>query len=373
MFSVFNSITYLYRGINSMSINSSLSPALIHNLNNIHIAQSEVLSTPQHIKSLLPLSESAASTIWQSRLDIINLLSKRDNRKLLIVGPCSIHDLDSALAYAHKLQRLASKVSDKFICIMRVYFEKPRTTTGWKGFINDPNLDDSFDVDKGLFLARELLLDISEMGLPIATEILDPFIPQYLGDLFSWSAIGARTTESQTHREMASGLSMPVGFKNSTDGNISIAINAMLSAASSHRFLGINKLGLPSVFTTTGNPYSHLILRGGKLPNYDRSTIAQVSQLLRLNSLNDSIIVDCSHGNSNKDYTQQPLVFNDCVNQINEGSHNIIGLMLESHLFEGKQNLTLDSLRFGVSITDGCISFEQTEDLILSNYSRINL
>jgi 3-deoxy-7-phosphoheptulonate synthase len=288
---------------------------------------------------------------------------------MIVVGPCSIHDVKVAHEYADKLRELAEEVGDTLLLLMRVYFEKPRTTIGWKGLINDPYLDDSFHIEKGLFMARELLLDLNEMGLPAATEALDPIMPQYLSDLISWTAIGARTSESQTHREMSSGLSMAVGFKNATDGTLSVAINALQSVSHPHHFLGINQEGQCAVFHTRGNDYGHIVLRGGGgRQNYDSVSIAMCEKELIKAGLPVNIVVDCSHGNSNKDPALQSLVADNCVNQISEGNNSIVGLMLESHLNWGNQPLTKDisQLKHGVSITDACIDWPTTEKVILS-------
>jgi 3-deoxy-7-phosphoheptulonate synthase len=288
---------------------------------------------------------------------------------MVVVGPCSIHDLKAAHEYADKLRELANEVNDTLLLLMRVYFEKPRTTIGWKGLINDPYLDDSFHIEKGLFMARELLLDLNDMGLPAATEALDPIMPQYLSDLVSWTAIGARTSESQTHREMSSGLSMAVGFKNATDGTLSVAINALQSVSHPHHFLGINQKGQCAVFHTRGNNYGHIVLRGGGgRQNYDSVSIAMCEKELIKVGLPVNIVVDCSHGNSNKDPGLQSLVAENCINQILEGNNSIVGLMLESHLHWGNQPLTKDisQLKHGVSITDACIDWSTTEQVVRS-------
>ncbi len=282
----------------------------------------------------------------------------------MVVGPCSIHDPRAAREYAARLATLAGELGDTLLLIMRVYFEKPRTTVGWKGLINDPYLDDSFHIEKGLYVARELLLEFAEMGLPAATEALDPITPQYLSDLITWAAIGARTTESQTHREMASGLSMPAGFKNGTDGSLDVAINALQSVSHPHHFLGVDPEGRISVMRTRGNRYAHVVLRGGGgRPNYDSVSIALCEKALREAGLALNIVVDCSHGNSNKDPALQTLVGEDCVNQIVEGNRSIAGLMLESNLEAGNQSIPADlaQLRYGVSVTDACIDWQSTE------------
>lgn len=343
-------------------------------LENTHIRNSHVLLTPHEIKSKSPLTQKAEQTVLKYRREIEHILDFQDSRKFIVVGPCSIHDIKAAKEYAEKLKKLAEQVKDKLLLIMRVYFEKPRTTVGWKGLINDPNMDDSFNIEKGLLLARELLLQFAEMGLPTATEALDPIVPQYISELISWSAIGARTTESQTHREMASGLSMPVGFKNGTDGNIDVALNAIHSSKMPHNFLGINQKGQVSVFKTKGNAYGHVILRGGNgSPNYDRESIQKVEENLKKANLPPRIVIDCSHGNSNKDYKLQGKVFQDVIQQILSGNTSIVGLMLESHLQEGNQSLTgsKKDLKYGVSVTDKCISWQETEEIIMAAYKQL--
>jgi 3-deoxy-7-phosphoheptulonate synthase len=321
------------------------------------------LPTPGEIKSRLPLSARAEKTVFEARLTVEHILDRRDPRLLIVVGPCSVHDPVAAMDYAHRLKRLADELSDSLFIVMRVYFEKPRTTTGWKGMINDPHMDDSFEIEEGLKKARKLLLDIAELGLPAGTEALDPMSPQYLSDLISWSAIGARTTESQTHREMASGLSMPVGFKNGTDGSLHVAINAMLSANQPHSFLGVNQMGQIAVVRTKGNAYGHMILRGGAKPNYDAASIALAESALAKQKLPGNIVIDCSHANSNKDPSLQPQVLDDVVKQIVAGNKSIMGVMLESNIHAGNQAIPgdLSLLRYGVSVTDGCIDWPTTE------------
>ncbi len=335
-------------------------------LNNIHVSAEQVLITPQDLRQEIPISDQALANIRQSRQDIADIIHHRNHRLLVICGPCSIHDVKAAREYAGRLKKLQSELGDSLYIVMRVYFEKPRTTVGWKGLINDPYLDGSFNIEAGLRKARKLLTEFAEMELPMGTEALDPISPQYLGEFFSWSAIGARTTESQTHREMASGLSMPVGFKNSTNGSLDTAIDALKAAASGHRFMGINQQGQVAVIKTNGNPDGHIILRGGKTCNYDSVNVAISDEKLQQAGTNDALMVDCSHGNSNKDYTRQPLVANDIMNQILEGNRSIIGIMLESHLNEGNQssNQAPDQMQYGVSITDGCICWETTEKLL---------
>lgn len=335
-------------------------------LHNVNITDEYVLLTPKALKEEFPLPENLRKQIEISRKTISDIIHRRDPRQLIVIGPCSIHDPAAALEYAQKLKVLSDKVSDKLYIVMRVYFEKPRTTVGWKGLINDPNLDGSFDVEKGLRIARKLLLDLAELGLPLATEALDPISPQYLADMFSWSAIGARTTESQTHREMASGLSMAVGFKNGTDGNLGVAINAMQASAMGHSFIGINQQGQVTVLTTKGNPDGHVILRGGKTPNFEATYVQECEQALRKAGLPEAIMIDCSHGNSNKDYRRQPLVADNVLQQLLAGNNSIIGLMIESHLFAGNQSSEqpVSDMKYGVSITDACIDWETTETLL---------
>ena len=334
---------------------------------NVNVAAQELLPTPQQVKVRLPLTARARETVIQGRETVRRILDRRDPRMFVVVGPCSIHDLHAAREYAGKLKALADEVSDTLLLIMRVYFEKPRTTVGWKGLINDPLMDDSFHIEKGLHLARELLLYLAELGLPTATEALDPITPQYLSDLVTWTAIGARTTESQTHRELASGLSTPVGFKNGTDGSLTVAVNALLSVARPHHFLGINQDGQCAVFRTRGNRYGHIVLRGGNgRPNYDSVNIALCEQALKANGLPLNVAVDCSHGNSNKDPALQPLVAENCINQILEGNRSIVALMLESNLHWGNQVIPddLTQLKYGVSVTDPCIDWATTEKLL---------
>jgi len=334
---------------------------------NVNVASQDVLLTPDEVKLRVPMTPKAQKTVLAARLTVENILDRTDHRLIVVAGPCSIHDPAAALDYARRLKGLSDEVSDTLYIVMRVYFEKPRTTTGWKGLINDPHLNDSFDVEEGLQLARKVLLDINELGLPAGTEALDPISPQYLSDLITWSAIGARTTESQTHREMASGLSTPVGFKNGTDGGLQVAINALLSVSKPHSFLGINHNGQVAVIRTKGNGYGHIVLRGGsKGPNYDSVTIALVEKELVSSSLAPNIMVDCSHANSNKDPSLQPLVMNDVVHQIMEGNRSIVGAMLESNLHAGNQPIPADlsRLKYGVSVTDACIDWTSTEKLL---------
>jgi 3-deoxy-7-phosphoheptulonate synthase len=333
-------------------------------VHNINVDSQEVLLTPLQLKQALPMSDAVRATVADSRQVIRDILDRKDHRLFVVVGPCSIHDPVAAMDYARRLRALAAELDDTLYIVMRVYFEKPRTTVGWKGLINDPHLDDSFKLEEGLHIGRRLLLDILELGLPTSTEALDPISPQYLQDLITWSAIGARTTESQTHREMASGLSSPVGFKNGTDGNLTVAINALNSVAKPHRFLGINSEGQVSLFTTRGNPYGHIVLRGGSTgPNYDSVHIRICEQELEKAGVAPNIMVDCSHANSNKQPELQPLVVENVANQILEGNKSIVGLMIESNIHAGNQSIpeNLEDLAYGVSVTDGCIDWETTE------------
>ncbi len=340
-------------------------------IQNVNVASFQKLITPKEILKAIPLPKESEKTVLQARQVLQNIIKHKDKRKFMIVGPCSIHDPEAAKEYAARLLLLAKKVEKHLFLVMRTYFEKPRTTVGWKGYVNDPFLNNTFDVGEGLLRSRRLLCDITKLGLPVATEALDPIVPQYVSDLICWTAIGARTTESQTHREMASGLSSPVGFKNNTDGNISVAINAMKSAEQKHWFLGIDQEGCTSVVETRGNHCCHLILRGGaKGPNYDSVSINQAELALQKAGLNPAIVVDCSHDNSKKDYTLQPLVLSDCINQIISGNKSIVGFMIESNLNAGNQPLGAD-LEYGVSITDGCIDWSNTENMVFSAFNRI--
>lgn len=343
-------------------------------LNNINILSQDLLPTPAAVKQALPLNATAEKTVLAGRETVQQILDHHDHRLFVVIGPCSIHDPDAALVYAEKLQKLANEVSETLYVIMRVYFEKPRTTVGWKGLINDPYMDDSFHIEKGLYKARELLLTLAEMGITTATEALDPITPQYLSDLITWSAIGARTTESQTHREMASGLSTPVGFKNGTDGSLDVAINALHSVSQPHNFLGINQQGQCTVIKTRGNRYGHVVLRGGGgKPNYDAKHIAECEKILADAKLALNITVDCSHGNSSKDPANQSKVVEDCIKQIKAGNQSIIGLMLESNLEWGNQSIPKDlsQLKYGVSVTDACIDWDATETLLRQMHQQL--
>ena len=337
---------------------------------NTNVLAQENLITPLALKQALPLAEPVTHAVGDARRSIRAILRGDDHRLMVVAGPCSIHDVDGALEYAGRLRELAKALEDTLFIVMRCYFEKPRTTVGWKGLINDPHLDGTFHIEEGIRIARSLLrriADPDECGLPIATEALDPIMPQYLQDLIAWSAIGARTVESQTHREMASGLSCPVGFKNSTDGGLAVAINGLRSVSTPHRFLGINHRGEVSIIHTRGNADGHLVLRGGdKGPNFDASSIADAERQFQAAGLCASIIVDCSHGNSLKEHTRQCAVAESIARQIQAGNRSIVGLMLESNLAAGNQPLSKDKrdLRYGVSITDACIDWQTTEQLL---------
>lgn len=339
-------------------------------LDNTRVDAIEQLSTPEQLRQELPASEQTLTTVRQARRQVERILSGADPRLLVVCGPCSIHDPRSALEYAQRLQELQAQVQDQMLLLMRVYFEKPRTTVGWKGLINDPDRDDSFDLEKGLRIGRQLLLDINTLGLGVATEALDPLSPQYLGELIAWSAIGARTTESQTHRELASGLSTPVGFKNGTDGSLEVAVNAMLSAQSPHAFLGVNAQGQMSRVLTRGNPFVHLILRGGRSPNYESAHVEAARQALEKAGLPQHIVVDCSHGNSCKDPQRQPAVLQDVVGQLLAGQRCLRGVMLESHLVGGTQKLG-PSLVYGQSVTDACLAWGATQEALLQAHARL--
>ena len=332
----------------------------------LRIKEINELLPPVALLEKFPATENAANTVAHARKAIHQILKGDDDRLLVVIGPCSIHDPAAAKEYAARLLTLREALKGELEIVMRVYFEKPRTTVGWKGLINDPHMDGSFDVEGGLKIARRLLVELVNMGLPLATEALDPNSPQYLGDLFSWSAIGARTTESQTHREMASGLSMPVGFKNGTDGSLATAINAMRAAAMPHRFVGINQAGQVCLLQTQGNPNGHVILRGGKAPNYGPEDVAKCEKEMAQAGLKPSLMVDCSHGNSNKDFRRQPAVAESVVAQIKDGNRSIIGLMIESNIHEGNQSSEQPrcDMKYGVSVTDACISWETTDALL---------
>ena len=341
---------------------------------NLNIASNEALITPDQLKSELPLQGAASTSVQKARQTIFSILDRKDPRLFIVIGPCSIHDVDGAMDYARRLLALSAEVEDTLYLVMRVYFEKPRTSIGWKGLINDPYLDDSFKIEEGLRRGRKLLLDIAELGLPTSTEALDPISPQYLQDVIAWSAIGARTTESQTHREMSSGLSSAIGFKNGTDGGLMVAVNAMQSVSNPHRFLGINEQGQVSVVTTKGNPYAHVVLRGGSNgPNYDSVHVAQCEKALQDGGVSTNIMIDCSHANSSKNPDVQPLVLKDVTHQILEGNKSIIGVMLESNINAGNQSIPQDlsKLKYGVSVTDACMGWETTEQAILEMAAKL--
>jgi len=334
----------------------------------LHVVETRPLVAPALLHRELPIDAASTETVASARRRIQAILRGEDLRLLVVVGPCSVHDVKAARDYAKRLAPIRERLKDQLEVVMRVYFEKPRTTVGWKGMINDPHLDGSYDINTGLRRARGLLLDLAREGMPTATELLDPVVPQYIADLISWTAIGARTTESQTHREMASGLSMPVGYKNGTDGSASIAINAMQASARPHHFLGINGEGHASIVSTTGNPHGHLVLRGGNGgSNYHLEAVQAAASELSKAGLKERLMVDCSHANSNKDYRRQSDVLSSVADQLRAGSQHVMGVMIESHLVEGNQKLTADlsQLTYGQSITDACISLETTEQLLL--------
>ena len=338
---------------------------------NLNIVDVFPLTSPKKLKEKLPVSENAADTVIQARNTIKRVLAGEERRLLMIVGPCSIHDPEAARDYALRLKKLAVEVSETILIVMRVYFEKPRTTVGWKGLINDPDLDGSHKINKGIELARKILLETNNLGLPCATETLDPITPQYLADLICWSAIGARTTESQTHREMASGLSMPVGFKNGTDGGLNVALNAMNSALQQHHFLGINPEGISSVIQTSGNPHVHLVLRGGNNgPNYDAVSVHIAADALASGGLPKAIMIDCNHANSGKDPSRQELVLRNTIMQIKDGDQSIIGTMIESNINGGNQ-LIKPKMKYGVSVTDACLDWENTHRIILDAHTAL--
>jgi 3-deoxy-7-phosphoheptulonate synthase len=337
-------------------------------LENINVVGLDAMPTPADVHAAAPLTAAAARTVAAGRAALRAILERRDPRAFIVVGPCSIHDPAAAMDYAQRLKALAAEVAPQLFIVMRVYFEKPRTSTGWKGYVNDPRMDDSFHIEEGIKAARRLLVDLAELGLPTGSEALDPLSPQYLADLISWYAIGARTTESQTHREMASGLSTPVGFKNGTDGGLEVAVNAIQSAAHPHSFLGINADGRTAIVRTRGNAYGHLVLRGGGgRPNYDTVSVKLAERALQKARLPPNIVIDCSHANSLKDPSLQPLVLMDCVHQMKEGAQAIVGMMIESHLYAGNQPIPADlaQLKYGISVTDACIDWETTRAVLL--------
>jgi 3-deoxy-7-phosphoheptulonate synthase len=339
----------------------------VPDIENIHVAAFDSMPSPEEIHARVPLSEYAARGIFGGRAVLRDILERKDPRLFAVVGPCSIHDSAAGRDYARRLKELGREISDVLLLVMRIYFEKPRTATGWKGFINDPDMDDSFQIAKGMELARIFLRDVAEMGQPAGTEALDPISPQYLGDLVSWTAIGARTSESQTHRELASGLSTPVGFKNGTNGDVGIAVNAILSASQPHSFLGINGEGRSAIVRTRGNRYGHIVLRGGNgRPNYDAGSMRATEQALEKVGLPANIVVDCSHANSCKNPERQPLVLADVMDQIRHGNRSVVGFMIESNLVGGKQPIPKNPalLRYGCSVTDACVDWETTEKML---------
>jgi 3-deoxy-7-phosphoheptulonate synthase len=340
----------------------------------LHVKEIVPLLSPRAMKALSPTPEKVNDFVAQSRDRVIRILNQEDPRLLVVIGPCSIHDEKSALEYATRLAKLQKEFADKMEIVMRVYFEKPRTTIGWKGLVNDPHLDGSQDIETGLKIARKLLLQINALGLPAATEFLDPIVPQYIADLITWAAIGARTTESQTHREMASGLSMPVGLKNATDGSLQVAIDAMGATRHPHSFLGLNEDGVTSIVRTNGNPNAHVVLRGGRaMTNYDAASIATAEVKLAAEKLPPVLMVDCSHANSEKKFAKQEDVWHSVIEQRAGGTKSLIGLMVESHLNEGNQPIpkNISELRYGVSITDSCIGWETTERMLRWGYETL--
>ncbi len=342
--------------------------------NNLKVTSITPIIAPADLRQVFPMSDSSREFVSRSRERIKEIIQRSDRRLMVVVGPCSIHDPAMALEYAQRLAALSRRVDDQLLLVMRVYFEKPRTTVGWKGLINDPDMDGSHLISKGLGIARSLLCKITELNIPVANEMLDPITPEYVADLISWGAIGARTTESQTHRELASGLSFPIGFKNGTDGNLQIAIDAMIAARASHSFLGINREGRTSIIQTAGNPDVHIVLRGGsRKPNYHPEDILHTEEILAKNGLPATVMVDCSHGNSNKDYRRQPEVLEAVISQVVAGNRSISGLMIESCLEEGNQKISADQnkLKYGVSITDACINWETTEKMLLDAHHRL--
>src|SRR5918996_224523 len=340
----------------------------------LRISETREVIAPAQLCDELPLTEHASRTVFHARQTIQKLLCDEDDRLLVIAGPCSIHDTDAAREYAKRLKELMLELKDNLFVVMRVYFEKPRTTVGWKGLINDPGLDDSFRINDGLRLARRLLLDLAEVGIPAGTEFLDPITPQYIADLIAWGAIGARTAESQVHRELASGLSCPVGFKNATDGGLKIAVDALISARHPHHFLGVTKSGRSAIFSTTGNPYCHIILRGGVRPNYDAASVETTAGLFQQAGVESHLVIDCSHANSEKDPGRQLAVCREVARQVRAGDRRILGVMLESHLIAGRQDLIAGQpLTYGQSITDACLGWQESGQLMreLAGASRI--
>ena len=340
---------------------------------NLHIVMQEELPSPKSLKEAMPVTGAALATVLAGHKSIKNILDHKDNRLIVVVGPCSIHNVDEAIEYAKLLKPLADELSDTLLCVMRVYFEKPRTTVGWEGLIYDPNLDGSHRIEHGLRIGRQLMLDINSIGLPIAIEALDVISPQYLQDLVSWTAIGARTTESPTHRKLSSGISSAVGFKNSVDGSLTVAVNGIRSASAANSFISVTDEGKVAAFRTSGNPHCHVILRGGKEPNYDAASVASCEEDLRKANLPENIMIDCSHGNSRKNHERQLEVLESVTEQIEQGNRSIIGVMLESNLCEGNQPIPddLEEIKYGVSITDACINWETTEKALRDFAARV--
>lgn len=353
---------------------TSSNNSALEKTSDLHVLETRPLIPPSRLHNDIPLDHDSANTVSKTRRSIQNILHHNDQKLLVIVGPCSIHDLEAAKEYSKYIQKFREMYNDKLEIIMRVYFEKPRTTVGWKGLINDPDLNGSFNIPKGIEIGREFLSEVTRIGLPTATEFLDPFTPQYIGDLVSWGAIGARTAESQTHRQMASGLSMPIGFKNGTGGSVQLAIDGMIACEGEHAFLGIDDDGKTSIVITKGNKANHVILRGGASgTNYDKDSINEAQELLKKNNLVPNIVVDCSHGNSNKDHNRQPIVFKEVIEQRLNGNNKIIGIMLESNINPGNQSLgNIEDLEYGVSITDKCVGWEKTEEIILEANNLLN-
>ena len=339
---------------------------MLHPTDDLRISQLRPLIPPAILMEEIPITERTSTTVSEARAEATRIVRGEDDRLIVVAGPCSIHDPKAALEYARHLVEQRGRLGDELLIVMRVYFEKPRTTVGWKGLINDPKLDGSFDINTGLRTARRLLVDLGDMGVPVGSEFLDTISPQFIADLISWGAIGARTTESQVHRELASGLSVPVGFKNGTDGNIQIALDAIRAARGQHHFLSVTKQGLSAIVTTTGNDACHVILRGSNRgPNYDADSVGEVAALLRQHGLSERVMIDCSHGNSNKDYRLQPQVAAAVAAQVAAGSESICGVMVESHLVAGRQDLVAGKpLVYGQSITDACISWSDTLPLL---------
>ncbi len=338
----------------------------VREIDNLHIIDQEELPPPGLLKDELPLEGQALETVLEGHRAVKRILDRKDPRMIVVVGPCSIHKIDEAIEYAQRLEPLARELSDSLLILMRVYFEKPRTSVGWEGLIYDPHLDGSHRIDHGLRIGRELMLKIAQIGLPIAIEALDLITPQYLQDLVTWTAIGARTTESPTHRKLASGISSAVGFKNSVDGNLTVAVNAIRSASAAHSFISVTEEGKVAVFRTAGNPHCHVILRGGRTPNYNSESVRQCESELQKAGIVDNIMIDCSHGNSQKDFNRQVDVLDDVAQQIRAGNRSIIGVMLESNLLEGNQPIPddLEEIKYGVSVTDACIGWEATEEIL---------